>query len=52
MVTYEAVNRYGAVVRTFSDYELALEYQASMRHQGSEFLIRQARRRVSYAQAA
>lgn len=49
MVTYEAVNRYGAVVRTFSDHELALNYQSDMRHQGSEFLIRQARRRVSYS---
>lgn len=47
--TYEAVNRYGNVVRTFSDHELALNFQAAMSHQGSEFVIRRARRIISYA---
>lgn len=47
--TYEAVNRFGAVVRTFSDHDLALNYQSAMRDQGSEFAIRRARRITSYS---
>jgi len=46
--TYEAVNRYGRVVRTFSDEELAQAYKVDMEIMGSPIVIRQARHIVSY----
>lgn len=48
MATYEAVNRYGTVVRTFSDYDLAKDYQSDMGAMGSAFTIRSTKHFTSY----
>ena len=47
-VTYEAVNRYGNVVHTFSNDALAQTYKSEMAAMGSPMMIRQARHIVSY----
>lgn len=46
--TYEAVNRYGNVVHTFSNDALAQTYKNEMAAMGSPMVIRQARYIVSY----
>ncbi len=49
MISYEAINRYGNVVRSFSHLSLAEEYKAWMEGMGSSITIRCTRWVVSYS---